>query len=345
MKNKKLYWLRNGKLKRCYVYTGRPWKLQQTYGFLSGLRKKLESFVLCFQWYVYPFKSICRAQKINETWMILNEVVKIQDAFLLDTSWYKNTVFIGAVRDQSGKEYFVKFYQDRHEATYAVEQSAFMKEYFSNYFQILKIVSPAQWITFSPLIQHNTDKIPFSEIWMSIHEFSNDFYQKYYQNIKPLISFIHHDLAQLLKHHENTQDLWLDIQKFLHDYQDLTIPMVPTHGDLVPWNLFYDQNGVITLIDYERCGWHVPYYDFFHLIVQTGAIKGHICDLNMLWADVPHIRAKVVIWFVLYMLDQLQYDLNSYYRQKQQYTRLKKMINIKINLLKSALGEINKGDG
>ena len=339
MTNKSLYWLRDAKLKDRYIVSGKPWDIVSSLSFLEGMREKAEQVSFALQ-RLWPGKRLCRAQGIVKAWQTLNGELDIDRAFLLDTRWYKQTIFIGPVAQTNGEKHFVKFFKSRDDAALALHQSDFMNTHFGGHFKTVPVKVHADAIAVYPLIDHNSEPIPFSELALVTKEVCEHLYQMNVENTKPLSSFITLDMPIMFKKH-NAALVWRQVRDFIENDSGDGVSITPIHGDMVPWNVFYDMQGVMTLVDYERCGWHAPFYDFFHLIVQPGCMKGKEIDVATLLSDVGQGQQKATIWFILYLLDQLRFDMDSYYNQNQQYPRLKKAIDIKLNLLETAIKEIS----
>lgn len=339
MTDKKLYWLRDARLKDRYIVAGKPWDLVPSLSFLAGMREKAEQISFALQ-RLWPGKRLCRAQDILKAWETLNNTIDIEHAFLLDTRWYKQTVFIGPVTQSTGEKNFVKFFKNRDDAALALYQSEFMDTYFSSHFKTVSAKLCADIMAIYPLIEHNTTVIPFHELALVTKEVAAHLYAMNVNNTKPISSFITLDMPIMFKKH-GAEGVWRQVREFIEGYGDAGVAITPIHGDMVPWNVFYDTQGLMTLVDYERCGWHVPFYDFFHLIVQPGCMKEKVIDVATIWSDIDQDKYGVATWFTLYLLDQLRFDMDSYYNQGQQYPRLKKAIDIKLTLLETAIKEIS----
>lgn len=337
--NNSLYWLRDAKLKDRYIVAGAPWDLVPSLSFLEGMREKAEQVGFALQ-RLWPRKRLCRAQDLLKAWQTLSNVIEVDRAFLLDTRWYKQTVFIGPVADISGKKHFIKYFKNRDDAALALHQSDFMDTHFGGNFKTVPAKILADTMAVYPLIEHSRDAIPFNELANVTRETASRLYEIHKENTKPLESFITLDMPIMFKKHDSSL-IWRQVREFIENHDGDMIAMAPIHGDMVPWNVFYTPQGQMTLVDYERCGWHAPFYDLFHLIVQPGCMKGKTTDVHALWNDVVGVRKKAITWFILYLLDQLRFDMDSYYNQNQEYPRLKKAIDIKISLLETSLKEIN----
>lgn len=336
---KKLYWLRDAKFKDRYVVAGKPWPLVPTLSFLEGMRERAEQVGFMLQ-RLWPRKRACLAQDILSAWDILNQHIQIEDAFLLDTRWYKQTIFIGPVTDRNQKNHFVKYFKNRDDAGLALHQSEFMDAHFGGHFKTVPAKIYADRVAVYPLIDHSDDAIPSVELTSVTYEISAHLYKVHQDNTKPLASFVTLDMPIMFKKHEHSLT-WRLVRDFIETHDGTDVSLIPIHGDMVPWNVFYNPKGEMTLVDYERCGWHVPFYDFFHLIVQPGCMKGKEIDVTAILTEIAGQRQTVLTWFILYLLDQLRFDMDSYYNQGQAYPRLKKAIDIKLNLLELSLKEIN----
>lgn len=335
---KDLYWLRDAKLKDRYMVAGKPWGLVSSLSYLEGIREKAEHISLMAQ-RLWPRKRLCPAQDILRAWQTLNEHIPVKQAFLLDTRWYKQTVFIGPITDDTGANHFVKYFKNRDDAALSYHQSEFMDTHFGRQFKIVPAKIYGDTVAVYPLIEHSSETVPFHELAQSTKEAAEGLYEIHAHNTKPLNAFVTLDMPLMFKKH-GAELIWKQVRDFIEDHADQDVAMAPIHGDMVPWNVFYNPLGEITLVDYERCGWHVPFYDLFHLIVQPACMKGKEIDVRTLWTDINQNRKDVIRWFILYCLDQLRFDMDSYYNENQQYPRLKKAIDIKLTLLKTAIKEI-----
>ncbi len=333
-----LYWLRDAKFTDRYLVAGKPWDLVSTLSFLEGMRERAEHVGFMIQ-RLWPVKRQCRDYDIMRPWEILNKEIPIDRAFLLDTRWYKQTVFIGPIVDQNEKKHFIKFFKNRDDAALANHQSDFMMTHFGKYFNVVPVKVLAEVIADYPLIAHSDTPIPFSELLREVKDITTRHFEIYQDNTKPLTSFITLDMPIMFKQH-GSEIVWQQVRDFIQSHDGAAVNIVPTHGDMVPWNTFYSEQGEMTLVDYERSGWQAPFYDFFHLVVQPGCMRAKEIDVQALLRDIYHDTQQAIIWFILYLLDQLRFDMDSYYNQQQQYPRLKKTIDIKLNLLTIALKDI-----
>lgn len=87
------------------------------------------------------------------------------------------------------------------------------------------------------------------------------------------------------------------------------VPIVPIHGDVTPWNLFINDDEKIVLTDYDRAGWHVPYYDYYHYILHPVSGRARAPKLSSFAFDTGHVQANEFLR--LYLIDQIYQDISS----------------------------------
>jgi thiamine kinase-like enzyme len=105
---------------------------------------------------------------------------------------------------------------------------------------------------------------------------------------------------------------------------------VPIHGDMTPWNIFVSKEEKLILVDYERAGWHVPFYDVFHYILQPWALRPHTPDLAALifkkdWYEKGWLNEALI----LYLIDQLYNDMTDFNIKKYRHKHLQQAIENK----------------
>jgi len=135
-------------------------------------------------------------------------------------------------------------------------------------------------------------------------------------------------------------DLWLRIMQTLNHYRQ--VPVVPVHGDLTPWNAFRDDRGHIAIVDFERCGWHVPFYDLFHLHIQTAAVfHNRALFPDKICTEIARTTGvsgeQIYLWLLLYLLDYLHSELINQFVNQYKNPILGKKQKISLALIQHTL--------
>jgi hypothetical protein len=135
-------------------------------------------------------------------------------------------------------------------------------------------------------------------------------------------------------------DLIRRIREWLQQATE-SLPMIAIHGDMTPWNIHVDTHERLILNSFERAGWHVPYYDVFHFMLQPLALSPRNNISIVQWLEQLNITAYPWLQTALklYLIDQLCCDLTDLYDKEYNDPWLSTMIENKANWLEQLLGQ------
>lgn len=229
----------------------------------------------------------------------------LQDCLLFDTSWYKETRYIGYA-GAAGRDYFIKVFRDEQEALFQKHRSLFAENFFRPFFSVVPVAHGYRHILAFPYLSFQKisagSKLVREQIMaMNRHFLAGDPLYKKMADILPSDLYFILDPALSEKIRP-----WLD-------NNPNSLPILPAHGDLTPWNTGMDANGKVILFDDEQAGWHSPWYDYFHYTLQPAALQDRAVSVYRygLDLDLPHARDGLI----LYLVDQIY---QARHRQKQQ---------------------------
>lgn len=305
----KVHSLRDYKGRPLYAAMGAYVPLMPALSFKRGLPGMLERTALKLQ-RLLPKKI---SPKTNMLEQIEREMVKaglatIQAAFLYDTGWYKRTHWIGAVETGKGR-YFVKVYAQPEDVLFEERHHAFIREHFSGPFVTVPAVVAQNGVLATPIMARSRDVNSDDHIEEKLLQINEEFLKKPGMCKAPR-EMIPLDLRTLVHGSEHQERIkralsWVQAR-------GSAVPLVPVHGDATSWNMFVSADEKIVLIDYERAGWHVAYYDVFHFILQNAALLPRHQGLKRLILNKNwYLREKMEEALVLYLLDQLSFDLHE----------------------------------
>ncbi len=336
-----LYYLYDLRGRPQYLAYGQYQSLLNDIVFLTGWRGRLEKLWLRIQIF-YPRRSV-KTRILLQHWHTINRAlnVPIKACLLWQTDWYKNTSFIGGVSTDE-RRLFVKAYKQRDDATLAMQQTHFAQHYFSEAFNIVAYAMCQGHVIFYPLLPHLNKHVQSKTIPDKLVELNQNYTEKFDTVAKPALDYIHLNLPALLQKNDQLL-LWQRARTYLATCSML--PMVPVHGDVTPWNIFYSDALQPVLIDYERAGWHVPFYDCWHFYCQPLFMKRELPDV-LTFINAVHHQTKYDLLFLkqtmlIYLLDQLAHDLQDRDDYPQQHSRLKHVIQAKIAVTNMLLIHLN----
>lgn len=316
-----------------YIAYGQYKSLLPELVFLTGLREWSEKTWLRIQ-NLYPRHAV-KDRPTTLHWKTLTSALSspIEAALFWRTDWYKTTHSVGAIKTDD-RQLFVKIYKRREDAALAMQQTSFIQYYFSNAFTTVPALATHDNIILFPLLPHAKAVITSDKIQKILVENAMRHLQGILPSPKPAVDHVNLNLPSLLQK-EGQIDLWHRIRDLLLSIGP--IPTVPIHGDVTPWNLFMSDSNQPVLIDYERAGWHVPFYDCWHFYCQPLILKGHtpalmkhISELHQTTQTDQKYLAQTAL---LYLLDQLAHDLQDKHDYPKQHHALSHVAQIKLKLV------------
>ena len=278
--------------------------------FRQGWRGTLLNVYLKAQYFL-PFKnSPLKPPFQSVAQNLLNAAPSpIISGLFYDTSWYKETKSIGIVRTAE-TEYFVKIYTLPEECLFEERQAKFVADMFSGSFIVAPIMHSKGNCLFYKSIKHLRPVGAEDHIEERLLHITKDFIDRHAvtKNLSEsiplgLFAFCHGTeyagLAQKIR-------TWIE-------KNERGISHIPVHGDMTSWNMFVNTEEKIVLVDYERSGWHVPFYDLFHYVLQPQALKKNKNALqNILYRKTWYHRDIMKVLLTLYIIDQFYLDLSDH---------------------------------
>lgn len=316
-----------------YIAYGQYQSLLPELVFLTGWREWSEKTWLKIQ-NLYPRHEV-KDRPTTLYWKTLQSgiVSPIEAALFWRTDWYKATHSVGAIKTDD-RQLFVKIYKRREDAALAMQQASFIQYYFSTAFTTVPALECYDNIVTSPLLPHQNKTAPADIIHKILLENAQRHLHGILPSPKPALDHVNLNLPSLLQK-EGQIDLWHRVRDFLVGLDP--IPTVPIHGDVTPWNIFMSDSNLPVLIDYERAGWHVPFYDYWHFYCQPRILKGHTPAILDAISDV-YRKTQIDIRYLaqtalLYLLDQLAHDLQDKHDYPKQQHALTHVAGIKLKLV------------
>ena len=209
------------------------------------------------------------------------------DFLLYYTGDYKNTTWIGVVKDSTQSEYFVKIYKSAGVAKEEYEKSTFACSFFSRYFTVAAPLDHSEHILSVSLLRKKSNVL-IQEVWDRVVEQSLWLYHNQ-QKEGPWKSYVS----------------WAP-PRFRHT------PGVVAHGDLSHWNCFINEEGELCLIDYEEVGWYPPMYDCFHLLLKPTLLHRPaeipLNECHYLAEKWECSLEQVFVWMYVYLASENEKD-------------------------------------
>lgn len=252
-------------------------------------------------------------------------------ALFFDTSNFKDTSFVGLV--QNKQIHTVKVFSKPDDVIFATHQARFVQEHFSGPFVILPVTLHQENLLASPFVQRKRAIVKNDYIEEKLLHLADIFAQN--TTIRKDI----HDMIPIDFHALCINAGFVDLSALVRQWPALRshaqVPIVPIHGDLTRDNLFINHDEKIVLTDYDRAGWHVPYYDYYHYILYPASGRKHPGKLSSFGFDAGHVQSDEFLR--LYLIDQIYQDISSLVYKKHDYKRLHVQIANKSAWLKEAL--------
>jgi hypothetical protein len=240
------------------------------------------------------------------------------------------------VIQSDGQYYTVKTFQLHEDAYHEYTQTKIVEQYFTGPFIVPHVINCQEGILISQFIAKARSIQTDDGVLDRLHHYTHHAIEHAVTS-KLAVDFIPLNFPALFTKLEDTA-LTRFVREWLGEYKT-KLPVTPIHGDMTPWNIYVDAQERIVLSNFERSGWHVPFYDIFHFHLQTEALftskpKSVFKLLEIMpWEDYPWMRVALA----LYLVDQLCCDLTDYHELKYNDPWLEPMIKAKHTWLKEVL--------
>ena len=135
------------------------------------------------------------------------------------------------------------------------------------------------------------------------------------QSLAPVLERCQRDLADTIP------ELALRFRKILDDLAELADatdgPLVPSHGDFHPMNIYVTGDGVVTAIDLDTVAYNEPAFDVAWFVAQTAIMGHHVhgsfdttAAARRAFSDaVPEDKERVALHVRLAVMRSVHYDL------------------------------------
>lgn len=336
-------WIYGFNSDRAYLGYGNFRELYHHLAFLKGVKGLIEYLFILFE--IHSRNLSENDTKVNNIWKYLSHTFgNIESALLLYTDYYKETSFVGPICIVGGQKYFVKIFKTEDDAKAEKKRADMLRDIASKLFCI-------------PDVLVHADNIVAYQVL-----------EKKYRSVKSsVLKNLALDLGKsaLLLNREET--VFLDLiniqyilslskvfgfSKLVRDAIDVVTnndEALKTstwgHGDFTPWNAFYNRDNAVCLVDYERVCVGPPFMDIFHLITQKNALSGNArlpTDTILLVSREAGVDlAKSFLWYIVYLLMQLETDLDLHITQKKTHKQIRILIETKADILRKAVASFS----
>lgn len=316
--------LRDSRWKKNYLVAGNYTPLQSLSRLRFDRRNRLDRLVLSLQ-HRLGIKSPAPAADQNLVNHIVEALGDDVSLFLFNTAWYKDSLYVGYA-GQGSKIFFLKIYRNDHEALYQKHHYNLVQENFSGFFEVVPLINVYRNIliyAYEDLRVQTNDMVVESKIqaYQEQKILSSSVKKTVYEILPPDIYFV------LDKEYRNLSGLVRDWS----GSQDLSVTMIPSHGDMTPWNMGLSPTGQTWLFDFEEAGWRTAYYDYYHYKLQGLSLAGQKPDWDAVLPNVPYARE----FLILYLIDQIYHAIDRYGRYQDK--ALKNLIQSKTQWLQTLL--------
>lgn len=317
------------RFRRRYLAWGDYKPLMSALSFKQGWKGKLESAWLYIQ-QILPGQYDASLVKTSLQRSFSEDIT---DAFLFDTSWYKQTDLVGVV-NSSGKRNFIKIYKNCNEALLEIASFKFVMDHFSGAFVLISQAELRNNVISMPLLKKARNVSPADHIEERLIQLSRGLLNEsgIRRNINDMIPLGFLGLLSQCGFQVLAERIISWISR--HDH---SLHLIPIHGDMTPWNMFVQHDERIVLTDYERVGWHIPLYDLFHFCLQPEAMKPKAESFYRILKKKPWYVPQIDEGAVLYLADQLYQDLSDKIINGYDHRNLMRAINNKLFWLNEVL--------
>lgn len=258
------------------------------------------------------------------------------DALLLYTEYYKGTIFVGPVL--AGRPLFVKVYNHESDAGAEVRRRDWIYDCAAGFFRIPRLEHADQAVLCYELVLHGRRRPNSTTIASSALAFGRA------ALLASGGALPFRKLVDLNRLSALASAAFLPVigraAAAVTAIDDL-VPVAQAHGDLTPWNVFFDVDGRICLVDYERVLDASPFFDLFHAFTQSRSLVGNATlpvETLRKVVEAAGVEKKTALhWYVAYLLFQLATDLGELVDEGRQHHQLRTLITTKTRLLLQAL--------
>lgn len=238
----------------------------------NRLRTILESIYLhsAFLFRRYEYVEI---ETLNSSLQQLTDIFgEDSKGFFIDTSWYKQTYYVGALIC-NGEMLFIKSFKKKIDADEEANKAEIFKTLSNGIFRTATLRHKHNNIVAYELLNHKGKRASANELLGLIvklcEKANRDSYLAILSEKIELDLLMHDELEKVLGVHFSK--FCKAVQLFLNDVG--LLPFSLCHGDFTVWNTLKDVNNKICLIDYERVSERVAFTDIFHMVIQPKCLN------------------------------------------------------------------------
>lgn len=256
----------------------------------------------------------------------------IHSFILFNTNWYKESLYIGLLEGQN-KLYFIKILSSIEDCEYQKFQSIFIQNNFSSEFTIPSIEKTNQNIIAYEYIEQSGYSYSDACIKDKIIALNKKFISES-TIVKSTTTIIPDDFFYIIKEQARLSEL---VRNWINSNTGIEFPIIPVHGDMTPWNVFSSKDNSIILVDFESAHWNIPFYDYYHYILQPIALKSTIIPIRSIDMSVEYIHLRETL--ILYLIDQIYYNTRRMHEYSYNDKSIQNLLNNKIYWLLELLNE------
>jgi hypothetical protein len=247
------------------------------------------------------------------------ELSGVQRGFFLDTSWYKDTFFIGSVATENEK-LFVKYFMFSGLAKAESDNCKKISKIYGSYYSFSESKLISDCILVCPLIENSGGQSNYHYMFYSALAYYGSLEKGLNRrSLKELCLAVLSELGGI----DKLPDLAAGIEENLDrmSLSDDSLEVCFCHGDYTTWNTVVSDKGTLFLVDFEHCAEKVLFSDVFHLATQKSFLEDRKVDIVALIDEVS-LAANESAEFILgyfkgFILEQLCCDLHEWARGKQ----------------------------
>lgn len=254
-------------------------------------------------------------------------------ALFFDSSRFMDASYVGLIETDHVQT--IKIFAKPDDVIFATHQARFVQEHFSGPFVILPVTLQQENLLAAPFIRRKRAIARNDYIEEKLLHLADIFAQNttIYKDIHDMIPIDFYALC--------INAGYVDLSALVRQWPALRshaqVPIVPIHGHMTQWNLFINDDDKIVLTDYDRAGWHIPYYDYYHYILHEASGKKNAPKLSSFKFQTGHVQSNEFLR--LYLIDQIYQDISSLVYKKHDHKKLHYQIANKSAWLKEALNQ------
>lgn len=322
-----------------YVVINSGMSLYNNINKYTGIRRLAEVVSLWVSFCLYsPFKK--KSQVVGEIYkrlpVLRKEYGYIDCGFFLDTSWYKDSYFVGCIACGCS-QYFVKCFKVNGETEKERDNQRLVSNIYNEYFCFASIDYLDNYIISYELIPNNGEQCSFDYMWNAaavIYKLTSA------EGKRVFLSELSRDLSASLKVIDLPEDIISHVDSAILQLNSsaVSIPCVFCHGDYTTWNSVVDIDNPSQkyLVDYERASDRVIYTDIFHLFTQKSCLELEDVDfmkkLTQLSNEMEMPLDYIASSYLGYLMEELLENLEEW-RNGKNHIQLRNLIEQKLLLL------------